>query len=168
VRYRAALIVLSCLLPGCSSLFETSVADIAGIGAAAISGAATSNPAVAAGIALLVQAGARAGVQYVQRNVHKTSQDEIARAGGDLAIGELGTWRTDHRVPIEHAEHGRVTVSRVISESAIPCKELVFSVDSPREDLSGSRFYVVSVCRDGAHWKWATAEPSTARWGALQ
>jgi hypothetical protein len=168
VRYRAALIVLSCLLSGCSSLFETSVADIAGVGGAAISGAATSNPAVAAGIALLVQAGARAGVQYVQRQVHGASQDEIASAGGDLAIGEIGTWRTHHRVAIEFAQHGRVTVSRVISEGAIPCKELVFSVDSPREDLSSSRFYVVSVCRDGARWKWATAEPATARWGALQ
>ncbi|WP_347557585.1 hypothetical protein [Robbsia sp. KACC 23696] len=31
-----------------------------------------------------------------------------------------------------------------------------------------SAFYVATICRDGATWKWASAEPATERWGALQ
>lgn len=31
-----------------------------------------------------------------------------------------------------------------------------------------SAFYVATICRDGANWKWASAEPATERWGALQ
>lgn len=157
-----------CGVSGCTALFERSAADVAGLGAAAISASVTSNPAVAAGIALIVQSGVHAGVQHVQREIHNAAQDEIAGAGGDLPIGVVATWRTHPVVPLEQAQHGRVTVSRVISEGAIACKELVFSVDSARSDPSASRFYVVSICRDGARWKWAAAEPSTARWGALQ
>jgi hypothetical protein len=29
-------------------------------------------------------------------------------------------------------------------------------------------FYTATVCLDGAKWKWASAEPATARWGSLQ
>lgn len=39
--------------------------------------------------------------------------------------------------------------------------------DAPRPSTS-SRFYVAAICRDGVNWSWASAEPATARWGALQ
>jgi hypothetical protein len=29
-------------------------------------------------------------------------------------------------------------------------------------------FYTATVCRDATQWKWATAEPATERWGAMQ
>lgn len=31
-----------------------------------------------------------------------------------------------------------------------------------------SAFYVATICLDGTTWKWASAEPATERWGALQ
>jgi hypothetical protein len=71
-------------------------------------------------------------------------------------------------VPLEKAEYGRVSVSRVIDAAGLRCKEVVFSVDSAQHGAPRTAFYVTPVCRDGAQWKWASAEPSTARWGALQ
>jgi hypothetical protein len=157
-----------CCATGCSSLLSTGSADVAGAGGAALAAAVTTNPAVAAGIGLGVQAGARAGVHYGQREIHGAAQDEIARAAGKLPVGAVGTWRTHHRVPLEKAEHGRVSVSRVIETGGLHCKEVVFSVDSAQQGVPRTAFYVTPVCRDGSHWKWASAEPSTARWGALQ
>jgi hypothetical protein len=78
-----------------------------------------------------------------------------------------------------------VTVSRVISTGALDCKEIVFSVDRPvakrsaaaanaasavkvSESPAENEFYVASICRDGAKWKWASAEPATSRWGPMQ
>ncbi len=65
--------------------------------------------------------------------------------------------------PIESNEHGEVTVSRTLGSADIACKEIVFSVDD-----SARAFYTATICRDGTAWKWATAEPATERWGALQ
>jgi hypothetical protein len=171
-RFMKALVMAAAVLcgaTGCSSLLSTGSADVAGAGGAAIASAVTTNPAIAAGIGLGVQAGARTGVHYAQRQIHGAAQDEIARAAGTLRVGAVGTWRTDHRVPLEKAEHGRLTVSRVISGGvALQCKEVVFSVDSAQESAKRSAYYVVPVCRDGAIWKWASAEPATTRWGSLQ
>ena len=36
------------------------------------------------------------------------------------------------------------------------------------EDELAREFYVTTICRDGAQWRWASAEPATARWGSLQ
>ena len=36
-------------------------------------------------------------------------------------------------------------------------------MDTPR-----SAFYVAMVCREGATWNWAAAEPAVDRWGNLQ
>jgi hypothetical protein len=71
-------------------------------------------------------------------------------------------------VPLEQAEYGRVSVSRVIDAAGLHCKEVVFSVDSAQNGAPRTAFYVTPVCRDGTQWRWASAEPSTARWGALQ
>jgi hypothetical protein len=161
-------VAVLCCATGCSSLLSTGAADLAGAGGAAIATAVTTNPAVAAGIGLGVQAGARTGINYAQRQIHHAAQDEIAKAAGDLPIGAVGSWRTRPKLALEPAQHGRVTVSRVISMPGIDCKEAVFSVDSAVEGELHSAFYVVTVCRDGARWRWASAEPATARWGALQ
>ncbi|MGZ5225754.1 MAG: hypothetical protein ACXWCS_16460 [Burkholderiales bacterium] len=162
-------VAVVCCATGCSSLLSTGSADVAGAGGAAIASAVTTNPAVAAGIGLGVQAGGRAGAHYAQRQIHGAAQDEIARAAGNLRVGAVGTWRTHHRVPLEKAEYGRLTVSRVISGGAtLQCKEVVFSVDSGQDGGKRSAYYVVPVCREGAAWKWASAEPATTRWGSLQ
>ncbi|WP_414451235.1 hypothetical protein AB4851_20415 [Burkholderia sp. 22PA0099] len=181
----------STLLSGCSSLYSEGATTGAGIAGAAIASKVTNNAAVASGIGLGAVAAARAGVQYTQRVAHTYSQDQIANAAGPIDVGGVARWSTNHSVPIEEDEHGRVTVSRLISVGPLDCKEIVFSVDTdpPREPKTAqagaaasgaavpaaaptpepsSAFYVATICRDGPKWKWASAEPATGRWGALQ
>ncbi|EIF32581.1 hypothetical protein BCh11DRAFT_00310 [Burkholderia sp. Ch1-1] len=169
-----ALVVLvaaiSSALSGCSSLYSEGATAGAGIAGAALAAKVTSNAAVATGIGLGAVAAARAGVQYSERVVHTNTQDGIAKIAGPLDVGAVAPWSVTHSVPIEDDEHGRVTVSRTISAGALDCKEIVFSVDqsATRNVPASSAFYVASICRDGDNWKWASAEPATERWGALQ
>jgi hypothetical protein len=157
-------------LTGCNALYSEGATTGAGIAGAGIAGAITSNAAVATGIGLGVLAGARAGVQYSQRVVHTDTQDKIAAAAGALPVGGVTSYISTHSFPIEADEKGRVTVSRTISSGALDCKEIVFSVDhdATQDHPADSAFYVASVCYDGSKWKWASAEPATPRWGALQ
>jgi hypothetical protein len=154
----------------CSSLYSEGAITGAGIGGAAIASKVTSNAAVATGIGLGAVAAAKAGVQYSERVVHTNTQDSIAKAAGPLDVGGVAPWSIVHSFPIEEDAHGRVTVSRAISTGALDCKEIVFSVDhdATKDKAASSAFYVASVCRDGENWKWASAEPATDRWGALQ
>jgi hypothetical protein len=170
-----ALASLSLLLAGCSSLLTQSSGAGAGVGAAAISNALTTNGAVTAGIGLGTQAAAVAGVQYLEKRVHATEQDAIAQAAGPVPAGAVATWRVDHDIPIENDQHGELTVTRELTPSlpsggpiAFMCKEIVFSVDTVAHQQPQRNFYTATVCLDGTTWKWATAEPATARWGALQ
>ena len=167
LRFIAAAFALACV-SGCTTVVSTGAGEIAGIAGAAVAGAVTRNAGVAAGIGLGAQAGARAGVQHAQRRVHRAAQIRIAAAAGPLGVGEVAPWETEHKPPFEDSEQGRVTVSRVISMTSLECKEIVFSVDSVVDDAPHSAFYVAMVCRDGATWKWASAEPATERWGGLQ
>ena len=166
-----AVVVASCVLvTGCNSLYSEGATAGAGIAGAALAAKVTSNAAVATGIGLGTVAAAKAGVQYTQRVVHRDTQDGIARIAGPLDVGAVTTWSVKHTLPIEDDEHGRVTVSRVISQGTLDCKEIVFSVDrdATQKAPAESAFYVASICRDGNAWKWASAEPATERWGALQ
>ncbi|SAL12936.1 putative lipoprotein [Caballeronia sordidicola] len=157
-------------LSGCSSLYSEGAVAGAGIAGAAVAGSVTRNAAVATGIGLGAVAAAKAGVQYSERVMHTYTQDRIAGAAGPLAVGAVATWAAVHTVPIEPDEKGRVTVSRTISTGTLDCKEIVFSVDTDatKDKPADSGFYVASICRDGQTWKWASAEPATPRWGALQ
>jgi hypothetical protein len=166
----ALAVAISSGLSGCSSLYSEGATAGAGIAGAALAAKVTSNAAVATGIGLGAVAAARAGVQYSERVVHKNTQDGIAKIAGPLDVGAIAPWSVVHSVPIEDDEHGRVTVSRTISAGALDCKEIVFSVDqtATKNVPASSAFYVASICRDGDNWKWASAEPATERWGALQ
>ena len=165
-----AIAAVGSSLTGCSSLYYEGAAAGAGVAGAAVASTVTRNAAVASGIGLGAFAATRAGVQYSQRVMHAYSQDQIAAAAGPLAVGAVAPWFTKHSVPIEADEKGRVTVSRVISAGTLDCKEIVFSVDTDakKDQPAANSFYVAAVCRDGNDWKWASAEPATARWGALQ
>ena len=154
---------------GCSSLLDEAGSAGAGIAGGALASAVTNDAGVAAGIGIGVQAGTRTLIKYGQRKVHAEAQAQIASAAGALAVGEIGRWQTVLSWPLESEEAGRVTVSRVIATGELDCKEIVFSVDqSGKEALPASAFYVASICRDGARWQWASAEPATPRWGSLQ
>jgi hypothetical protein len=164
------LLAAASMLSGCNALYSEGTTAGAGIGGAAVAGQVTSNAAVATGIGLGAVAAARAGVQYTQRVAHSYAQDQIAQAAGPLDVGAVAPWSVSHEIPIEAGERGRVTVSRTISTGALDCKEIVFSVDTAatKDKPAQSAFYVASICRDGKTWKWASAEPATGRWGALQ
>jgi hypothetical protein len=166
----ALALVVSSGLSGCSSLYSEGAVAGAGVAGAAVATKVTSNAAVATGIGLGAVAAARAGVQYSERVVHRNTQDGIARVAGPLDVGAVAPWSVTHSFPIEDDEHGRVTVSRAISTGALDCKEIVFSVDqtATKNVPASSAFFVASICRDGQNWKWASAEPATERWGALQ
>ncbi|OWT80867.1 hypothetical protein CEY04_05710 [Achromobacter sp. HZ28] len=162
------LVALACT--GCSSLYSEGAQAGAGVGGALVASRVTDNAAVATGIGLGALALAKAGVQYSERVVHTNTQNSIATVAGPLKEGAIANWSVNHSFPIEDDAHGRVTVSRQISTGALDCKEIVFSVehDATKDAAASSAFYVASVCRDGKTWKWASAEPSTDRWGALQ
>ncbi|MFM0504202.1 hypothetical protein [Paraburkholderia caffeinilytica] len=166
----ALAVAITSALSGCSSLYSEGATAGAGIAGAALAAKVTSNAAVATGIGLGAVAAARAGVQYSERVVHTNTQDGIAKIAGPLEVGAIAPWSVTHSMPIEDDEHGRVTVSRTISTGALDCKEIVFSVDqtATKNVPASSAFYVASICRDGDNWKWASAEPATERWGALQ
>src|SRR5262245_41913961 len=160
----AALVVaaVATALSGCSSLYSESATTGAGIAGAAIAGSVTNNAAVATGIGLGIVAAAHAGVQYSERVIHRNTQNGIAQIAGPLDVGGVAPWSVTHTVPLEDDEHGRVTVSRVISTGALDCKEIVFSVDqsATQNTPPSSAFYVASICRDGNAWRWASAEPA--------
>jgi hypothetical protein len=162
-RTLAAPILCLSLLAGCTSILTESTSAGAGVAAAGISRSITQDPAVVTGIGLAAQAAARTGLQYTERKVHQSEQDSIAAIAGALPVGDVAKWQVVHNIPIEANEHGEVTVSRMLGGTDIACKEIVFSVDDKER-----AFYMATICRDGAVWKWATAEPATERWGSLQ
>lgn len=155
-------------MSGCSSLLQQGTGAVAGVSGSAIAAGLTSDAAVATGIGVGVQSLAQAGVQRVQRSVHTTVQDKIASIAGGLTVGEVAAWEVAHRVPIASDSRGEVTVSRQVGARALDCREIVFSVEHGARAENGKGFYVAMICRDGARWKWASAEPATERWGSLQ
>lgn len=162
------LLVCLSFLSGCGSVLTATTSDVAGIAGAGVASAVTKSPAAAAGIGLGIAAGANAGLQYVERDVHRAEQDRIAAAAGPLNPGIVGHWSVSHTIPIEDDEHGDLVVTRLAGSADFSCKEIVFSVDTIDEKVVHRAFYTATVCRDGQVWKWASAEPATARWGSLQ
>lgn len=170
---RAVLIVVlgvTVALSGCSSFLSEGTGAAAGIAGVAIADQVTDNAAVATGIGLGVQAAAKAGLQYLQRKTRAEEQDAIALAASHLALNGVAEWTVEHALPLEPDAYGQVTVSRLIGGMGLHCKEIVFSVIAKdADDTEAEReFYVSTICQDGDQWRWASAEPATARWGSLQ
>jgi len=163
-----ALVWCAVILGGCTSLLAEGTSAGAGVASAAMTRGVTDNAGVTTGIGLGVQAAARAGLQYAQRKLHQAEQDHIAATAGNLRVGAVGRWQITHDIPIEANEEGEVTVSRILGGTGFTCKEIVFSVEHTEKDGITREFYTATICRDGAKWKWATAEPATERWGSLQ
>jgi hypothetical protein len=160
---------VACLsMTGCSSLFSEGAATGAGIGGTVLASKVTRNATVASGIGLGVLAAAQAGVKYVEKDYHGDQQDQIAEIAGPLPVGQVAHWESRHTIELEPDEVGKVTVDRVISVGELNCKEIVFSVDGVKDEKPHSAFFVATICRDAAKWKWASAEPATERWGSLQ
>jgi hypothetical protein len=166
----AALVLLPALLAmsGCGSFLSATTGDVAGIAGAGIANAVTKSPAVATGIGLGVGSAANAGLAYAERRVHRTEQDQIAAAAGPLEPGQVASWRVVHTIPIEADEHGQVTVTDQTGGTGVRCKAVVFSVAHEEDGKPDPAFYTASICGSAGVWRWASAEPATERWGALQ
>jgi hypothetical protein len=149
-------------------LLTESTADLAGVGGAALAHSLTNNPTVTTAIGLGVGSVAMSGLKAEERAVHAVEQDRIATAAGGLAVDTVGSWSVSHSVPIEDDQKGEVVVSREIGESGLHCREIVFSVDTVQNGQPDRAFYTATICLNGSQWKWASAEPATARWGSLQ
>ena len=159
------LIVCLTTLGACQSILSATTADVAGVAGAAVAGGLSSNAAVGTGIGLGVAAAADAGLRYMERRVHRAEQDRIAAAAGPLAPGEVASWNVVHDLPVEPDQHGQVAVFRSIDAAGFRCKAIVFSV---LDHEAAQGFYTSAIGWDGQAWRWAQAEPSTARWAGLQ
>jgi hypothetical protein len=162
------LVVCAGTLQGCGSVLTATTSDVAGIAGAGVASAVTKSAAAAAGIGLGIAAGANAGLQVLERDVHRAEQDQIAQAAGPLTPGKVGHWSVSHPIPVEDDEHGDLVVTRLVGAADFNCKEIVFSVDTTEKKVLNRAFYTATVCQDGSNWKWASAEPATERWGSLQ
>jgi len=166
---RFAIALASLLaLSGCGSLLTEGTADLAGVAGAGAASAVTRSAAGAAAIGLGVRSLASEGLKYAERRVHETEQDAIAQAAGPLEPGTVQAWSIRHTVQIEPNQGGQVVVSRAFGAGAFRCKEIVFSVDTTTRQGPQRAFYTATICQDGSAWRWASAEPSTERWGGLQ
>ena len=164
---RGGLVVLLLLLPlGLGSCRV--VGAIAGAAAGAASGTATSNPIVGFAIAVGVNAGIDELQNYIARIRQNAEQDEIAKAVGEMQLGETRSWKIVHDIPEFDNEHGQMQVVRLIDTPLTQCKEVMFTVDQGSGSRLHQRPYVTDACQDTRGWKWAQAEPATERWGYLQ
>ena len=160
----AAVLVISIAVSGCTNAGSATNSAVsatasAGIGAGVAHATGSALLGVAAGVGAGV--GLDVGIKYVERRVHRNVQDAVARAAGSLEVGQSARWNDDYWLPLS-GKHGTVEVARTFGV-AIPCKDIVFTVD---ED---DNLYVAIVCADKhGVWRWALAEPTVDRWGALQ
>jgi hypothetical protein len=149
-------------LSGCASIGAASGA-VAGVA----TGAVTANPAVGIGVGIAVQSATDEAVNRYMKNMHRDQQDAIATLVGTMPVGASQPWRVKHRLPIENG-HGEVRVTRAFDTALADCKEFAFSVvDGDKPDAKVD-WFTASACRQGAVWKWASAEPAVERWGTLQ
>ena len=159
-RFNAALFILVVMtsgLSGCGAL-----GGLAGAAAGAASGAATTNPAVGVGVGIAVNGAINAAVNYTFRTLHQEQQDHIASLAGALPLGASQPWEIKRRIPYGNG-HGQVQVVREIDNSLGHCRELLFSVETPQ-----AQWFLGTICQHSSgRWKWAAAEPATARWGSL-
>jgi hypothetical protein len=152
--HRLLPLVAAALLAGCSS-----IAPIVGVVSGAVAGGATANPAVGFAVGDIA-------VKHIGRTRQQTEQDAIAAVAGNLAVGGTADWQVRHDIPIGN-EHGRLVVVRAIDSNLATCKEIAFSVQAGSPDTPPPT-YTATICHQQNTWKWASAEPATARWGNLQ
>jgi hypothetical protein len=141
--------------------------DLVAAAAGGASGAATSNPAVGFAVAVGVHAAIDATLAYVARKRQQAEQDAIAAVVGPMEVGVMRPWSITHDIPIGN-EHGDVEVTRLIATPFASCKEIVFSVIEGSGSTVRRSWYTTAACKVGDNWKWASAEPTVARWRFLQ
>lgn len=161
-RRRITALLLLTVLPVAAC---NNAGTITGLVAGGAAGGATANPAIGYAVAVGTAAAADEAFKYYGRLTQNAEQNAIATAGGGLAPGMAAPWRIEHTIPIGD-EHGEVRLVRDIPNPLAPCREIAFSVVGGKHGQP--RWYTTTICRQPERWKWALAEPATARWGYLQ
>jgi hypothetical protein len=157
---RALAVSMSLLLLGGCAEAGSAVSTITSAGVAAAVGSAI-NPAVGLVVGVATAYGVDQGVKYGERRTHGNVQQAIADAAGPLGVGDAAQWAVTEKLPLT-GRAGTVQVARSFG-AAIPCKDIVFTVAEDGD------LYAATLCRNGnGPWRWATAEPTVRRWGALQ
>ena len=166
---RGTLIALALACAGAGALTTgcASIGAATGAVAGVATGAVTANPAVGIGVGIAVQSATDEAVNRYMRGMHRDQQDAIAALVGELPLGGSQPWRVKHTLPIENG-HGEVRVTRVFDTALASCKEFAFSVVDGDKPDAPTYWFTASACREGARWKWASAEPAVDRWGTLQ
>ena len=161
---RSTVLLAACVfaLPGCRS-----ISGAAGGLAGAASGTASANPAVGVAVGLGVKAAVNAVISAALRRWSDEEQGSIALQVGAMAPGERRRWEVRHAVPYDDKQ-GQVTVVRAFETPLASCKEAVFTVSAADNGSAVAEHFVATVCQGSDGWKWAVAEPSVLRWGALQ
>ncbi|WP_419897971.1 hypothetical protein [Roseomonas sp. USHLN139] len=162
-RRAAALLLLAPLLAGCEL-----AGGIAGGLSGAATGTITSNPAVGYAVGVGVRAAADAALARWMRGLQNEEQTAIAEAASTLPLNAPRPWQVKHELPFGwRDQQGQLEVTRVIDTPLTQCREILFSVvDKPEKPPEG--IFLATACRSPAGWRWASAEPATARWGYLQ
>lgn len=164
VMRRVCLLALaaSVTLSGCQS---SSIGGATGAIVGTVSGAATANPVAGYAIGVTVQAVVDATVKYVLREWKNDQQNVMANAAGELPIGQIRQWQIRHALPVGN-ERGGIQVVRDIDSPLTRCREVLFTIE---QENAPAPAYTSLICRQqNGQWKWATAEPSVARWNGLQ
>ncbi|MCQ4161486.1 hypothetical protein NON00_16320 [Roseomonas sp. GC11] len=158
-----ALPLAAPLLAGCEL-----AGGIAGGVTGAASGTLSGNAAVGYAVGVGVRAATDAAVDAWLRGLQAEEQTAIAEAAGTLPPGEPRPWTARHGLPFGWRDTtGQLEVTRVIDTPLTQCREVLFSLqDRPEAPPEG--VFLATACRQGRGWRWAGAEPATARWRFLQ
>jgi len=166
--YSALPVICALALAGCGSSGDSSAGPIGGAAVGIGVGGLTADPLIGYAAGVGAQAGITALQKYLSRKLHQGEQDNIAATVATLQPGQHAPWKISYKIPVA-AEHGDVTVTRVINSSLTTCKEVAFTViDGTRPDAPRGIYITTACAHPDGTWHWADAEPATARWGFLQ
>lgn len=163
IRTGLALGLCTTVLAGCSS-----IGGFTGAAAGITTGAATSNPAVGIAVGVAVQAATDAAIARYFRGQATAEQNLMAGYAGAMAVGDTRAWGIRHPLSFSPVQ-GQLTVLREIDNALTSCKEVAFSVVEGKGEKQTTQWFITQTCLNSAgQWRWAAAEPATARWGVLQ
>ncbi len=165
-RWLPALALLA--LAGCNDATQNSAGPLAGAAVGFGVSGITANPFIGYAAGIGAQAAITALQKYLSRKLHHGEQETIAGTVAGLQPGQSAAWRIRFAIPIG-AEHGDVTVTRLIFSPLTVCKEVAFTVVDGKKPDAPRGIYMTTACRESdGTWQWAEAEPAIGRWGFLQ
>ncbi len=168
VKLRITAVLCLGLLAGCDSSLQNEAGPASGAAVGLGVSGVTANPFIGYAAGIGTQAAITALQKYLARKLHQGEQDNIAATVATLKPGQSAPWQISYKIPIEN-EHGDVTVTKIITSPLTTCKQTAFTIVTSKKPNAPRAIYITTICQQPAgNWKWAEAEPATARWGFLQ